>query len=254
MSELKPMKRQKLTEEIRKAKNNLKKGVFMITSFRPTKDNSIQVEVCQNRQLGGRKQTLLGLLNRSDDRFGSETTLLFDWLTFKPADFIAAFPESGVSLKDLEDIAAQWSPTLETGSDAIVYPRMKLITKIMDSVNEVELTPVIVVTEVTHSQLVNGEFFRGKNAEQQIENTLEKGSNVMKTGSSDEDEFLVHPDTGEKVYRFTRTEFAENKPTDSLIEGKMTESQYKKTYRTATAAQTVSPEQLGAQISGGTEI
>lgn len=252
---LKPMKRNRLTEEINKRKNILKKDVFMITSFRPTKDNSVQVEVCQNRVIGGKKKTLLGVLNRSDSRFSSETTLLFDWLTVTPKDFVAAFPEAGVTVEELEEIASQWSADLPTGSDATVYPKLKTITKVVDSVEEEDLTPVIVVSEITHSELVNGEFFKGKNADDKIENTLERGTNVMRTGSGEDDEFIVHPETGDKIYRFTRTEFASegNKFPDKIIEGKVTMSQFEKAHRQPRRKEQT-PEEIAASIIGGDQI
>lgn len=254
---LKPMKRQQLTDEINKRKDQLKRMIFMITCFRATKDNSIQVEVCQNRPIGGRKQTLIGLLNKSDERFRSENTLLFDWLTVTPEDFVAAFPESGITVEELKEIAATWSPDAATGGDAIVYPKLKTITKVYDATNEEFLEPIIVVTEITHSQLVNGDFFRGKNADEQIENTLERGRNVMKTGSGEDAEFIVHPETGEKIYRFTRTEFVRDgvKTPDSLIEGKITSSQFEKTRkRVSNKQKDMTPEEVGSNIFGDSQL
>lgn len=252
---LTPIKRQKLTEEINKNKNVLKKDVLMVTSFRPTKNNSVQVEICQNRHIGGRKQTLLGLLNRSDKRFSSETTLLFDWMTMKPVDFVAAFPEIDVTVEQLEEIAGKWKADLPTGKEATVYACLKPVTKVYDSVNEVDLHPLVTVTEVTETELLNGGFFRGKDADEKAENTIENGTNVMRTGSMEDDEFLVHPETGDKVYRFARTEFKENNPEDKLIEGKITESEFKRRSKRAEAMhQPQEDEDISQRIFGGSSI
>lgn len=225
MSKLKVMSRKKLSEKLREKRDQLIKDVFMITSFRATKDNSIQVEVCQNRLLGGRKRTLLGALNKSDERFGNSTTLLFDWLILQPEDFISVFPEANVSLEELKEISETWSEDAPTGKEANVFLKLQAVTHAM--VDGEKLTPIIVVTEKTHSELVNG-FFTGDDADEKIANVIDKGNAVMKTGSESDAEYLVHPETGERIYRFTQTQFAEESPKEIIIAGKITESEFKK--------------------------
>jgi glycerol-3-phosphate cytidylyltransferase-like family protein len=224
MSNLKPMKRADLTEAINKRKGDLIKDIFMITSFRPTKDNTIQVEVCQNRLLAGKKQTLLGALNKSNAKFGNDTTLLFDWLILEPEDFKKVFPTVNITLDELKAVAAKWQPGMPSGKQAEVFAKLEIVDKVV--VDGEDRTPVIIVTEVTHSELMNGDFFTGDNAAEKAENVVENGSAVMRTGSGEDAEFLVHPETGDKIYRFTRTEFKENNPKDTIIAGKMPMSQF----------------------------
>lgn len=230
--ELKKVLRSALTEVLLGL--TFKPMAFFITSFRATTDNSLQVEVCQNRRLGGRKRTLLGMVNKSDKRFGSDTTLLFDWLTFKPADLLATFPtlaKVGWTIKDLEAIAATYDPAGDKGREAAVFQALHGVEYIVDVQDGVQLHPVISVTEVTHSALINLEFFKGDDAQEKVENELERGTAVMKTGSDDDADFIVDSESGDKIYRFTRTLMQEDFPKqdwDSMIANKVTESQYQR--------------------------
>jgi len=246
---LKPMKRSKLTDALNSKKAALKPGVFFITSFRATKDNSIQVEVCQNRNLQGRVITLLGMINQSDKRFRSDTTLLFDWLKLEPQDLINTFPtlttgDDPLTVEDLEKVAATWKATDGNGTNAKVFQAITTIPHV--NYYGKELHPVIAVTEVTHSQLIGGEFYQGENAEEKIENELKNGTAVMKTGSGDDADFIVDAETGDKIYRFTRTvmqESYENKDWDSLIPNKTSLKAYnKKSKKVVTSF--VSPESI----------
>lgn len=224
--ELVSMTRRELTDALNKKKDVLKKDLFMITSLRPTANNSVQVEVVQNRLLGSRKRTALGALNKSDDRFGNATTMLYDWMIVRPEDFVNFFQDVNITIEDVQAIAAEWKEGQPTGSDAKVFAVLENVTQV--NVDGEKLTPVIIVTEVTESQLLNGEFFKGKNADQKAQDVIDNSNRAMKTGSGEDDEFLVHPETGDKIYRFVETLYAEDKPQDSLISGKMLESQYKK--------------------------
>lgn len=226
--ELKKMKRSNLTEQLNKMSDKLVKDAFFITSFRATKDNSIQMEVCQNRLLGGRKRTLLGAVNHSDARFGSATTLLFDWVTFKPEDLLKTIPTLKQSLADLEAIAKTWDENSETGSEAIVFPAIQTVKTMV--VDGDVLTPIITVTEATESEIKNGKFFTAssKNQEENIRQAIEEERRVMKTGSNSDADYIVHPETGDRIFRYTRTEFLEENPKDTLISGKITRKAYEK--------------------------
>lgn len=228
---IKHVKRSKLTKAIQD--QNLKPNMFFTTSIRPTANGTLQLEVCQNRTLGGRKRTLTGMINRSDDRFGSVSTLLFDWTKFMPADLLAAFPTLAklFSIEDLENIASTYDPKGPTGTKANVIQAITKVPYIYDSSTEEELTPVIAVTEITHSQLVGGQFYAGENAQKKIENELKNGTSVMRTGSEEDADYIVDGSTGDKIYRFTRTVFAEEYPKgdwDTMIPNKMTLTAYNK--------------------------
>jgi hypothetical protein len=243
------MTRRKLTEKINEKKDALKRDLLMVTAFRATKDGSLQVEFCQNRALGGKKLTALQLLNRSDKRFGGETTLVFDWLTMKPEDYLKTFKgQTDATLEGLQAIAATWTPDAPTGKDAIVYPQLDTITKFYDSVNEEELTPVISVTEIVESKL--NTFYRGDNAQEKAQDTIDRGNAVMKTGSGDDAEYLVHPESGEKIYRFARTEFKEHGATDTIIPGKMPLSQFIANAGDVVEANTANPSEVRNSILG----
>ena len=229
MSKLKKVLRSKLTETLQAL--TFKPGQFFITSFRATKDNSIQVEVCQNRRLGGRKRTLIGMVNRSDKRFSNDTTLLFDWMVLKPVNLLETFPELAKTwtVEDLKAIAQTYDPDGDKGTDAIVFQAVSKVNYIMDVQTEEKVHPIITVTEVTHSSLLNYEFYKGDNADDKIENELENGTAVMKTGSGEDADFIVDAESGDKIYRFTLTRVMEDYPKgnyDSMIAGKMTQKQY----------------------------
>jgi hypothetical protein len=243
------MTRRKLTEKINELKDKLKRDLLMVTAFRATKGGSLQVEFCQNRALGGKKLTALQLLNRSDKRFGGETTLVFDWLTMKPEDYLKTFKgQTDATLESLQAIADTWTPDAPTGKDAIVYPQLDIVTKFYDSVNEENLTPVITVTEVVESDL--NKFYKGTNAEEKAKDTIDRGNAVMKTGSGDDAEYLVHPETGEKIYRFARTEFKEHGAADTIISGKMPLSQFVKNVGEVVEADTSNANDIRSSILG----
>ena len=246
--ELKTIKRNKLTEALRSQAEMLRPNAFFITSLRATANNTVQVEVCQNRNIAGRRRTLIGMINSSDKRFRSPNTLLFDWMKLEPADFLKRFPDlkGKITEEDLKAIAESYDPDGPKGQDALVYKAIHSINHVYDPETDEKLTPVISVTEVTHTQLTNGEFFRGENAEEKIENELNNGTSVMRTGSDEDSDFIVDSETGEKIYRFTRTVFKEDYPKedwDSIIPNKVTLSVYNKSKGKSRTA-TKSPEDL----------
>lgn len=229
--ELKPLKRSKLTDALQKQSGMLKPNVLFITSFRATKDNSIQVEVCQNRNLASRKSTVLGMINASDKRFRGNHTLLFDWMILTPEDFLQVFPtvKQHVSLEELKAVAESYDPDAPKGKDALVFKAIHSIPYIYNVMEEKQVTPVIAVTEITHTQLINGEFFRGENREEKIENEIENGNSIMKTGAGDDADYIVDAETGDKIYRFTQTVVREEYPKedwDRLIPNKTTLKQF----------------------------
>jgi len=238
MADLKTMKRSALKNFL--DKQTFKPGLFFATSIRATKDNSLQLEVCQARRLAGRKRSLLGLVNRSDKRFGNDSTLLFDWITFQPADMLATFPQIAKThnIETLEKMAETYDASGPKGRDAAVFAAITKIPYIMDAQSDEKLTPIIAVTEVTETQLKNGEFYKGDDAEEKIENEIENGSAIMKTGSDDDADFIVCGETGDKVFRFTRTVFAEEFPNndwDTIIPSKVTLTAFNKSASTRRA-------------------
>jgi hypothetical protein len=240
--------RRKLTEMIQAKKDSLKRDLFMVTAFRATKDGSLQVEVCQNRALGGSKLTALQLLNRADARFKGETTLLFDWMTLTPESYIEALgKQTDATLEGLKKIASTWEEGAPTGKDAIVFPQLDPVTKFYDSVNEVELTPVISVTEKTESELYT--FFKD---EDKVQDIIDRGNRAMRVSGEPDADFLVHPETGEKIYRFTRTEFKEHGAEDVIIAGKLTETDFKKRNPQGIATKSEPVEDIRSSILGQT--
>ena len=255
---LKAVKRSKLTEAINAMASTLKTGTFFVTCIRPTKDNSVQVEVCQKRKISGRQRTLLGVLNKSDDRFRDENTLLFDWLTFQPKDLLLAMPvlSKEVSLAEIKEIADKWTPTAPTGPESTVYQLVKTIEKIEIQDEDEGLTPIIRVTEVTESQLRNYQFFRGDDADFKIQDELDKEHNVMKTAK--DGEYILDAESGDKVWRFARTEFVEGNGADIVIPNKVTETVYKRMQKSVPGSkakkETLSPEVAIKQIHGSDQI
>lgn len=220
MSNLKKkMSRNKLTSLITNVELML--NVFFITSVRATKNGSLSVEVCQNRILEGGSITALGLLNQSDSRFGSTGTLLFDWIKATPEDFVKVFPEAELTVAELQAVIEEYDENGPTGTEATVFPVMKTITKMV--ANGQALTPKIVVTEATETQIRNGEFFTasGMNQEERIAGALEDEYRVMKTSSDADADYIVDSITGDKIFRYTRTEAAEFNPQDRLIPNKV---------------------------------
>lgn len=228
MAEQQTVVRKNLTEKLEKI--DLVKDVLFATSFRAVKDNQIQMEVVQRRRISGRKRNLLGILNQSDKRFGSASTLLFDWLLFPVDVLLKAFPqlaEKGWTEAKLQAIADSYDPNGPTGSDANVFPAVVKLDHGVDPEEGDKFTPVIAVTEITHSQLIGKEFFRGPNADEKIENELTNGTAVMKTSA--DGEYIVDGESGDKIYRFTQVVPKEdyNDDYDTIIPNKMTESAYK---------------------------
>lgn len=230
---LKQIARVKLTDALNSQAGMLKPDLFFITSFRATKDGTIQVEVCQNRNIAGRKRTLIGMVNKSDKRFRGTTTLLFDWMKLEPQDLLNTFPslQKEVTIEDLKAISESYDAEGPKGSKALVFQAIHSIPEILDVESGEKVHPIIAVTEVTHSQLVNGEFYRGENADEKISNELENGTAIMKTSSDDDADFIVDSETGDKIYRFTRTVIMEDYPKkdwDTIIPNKTTLSIYNK--------------------------
>lgn len=255
MSKLKAVSRKKLGQTLQKQQEQFKLNLFFTTSFRATKDNSIQVEVCQRRRLGGRKRTVLGMINRSDKRFSNDATLLFDWMTFQPKDLLQTFPELAkhYTVEDLQAIADSWKEDAQTGKEATVYAAIHTIPTIVDYQDGKEYTPVIQVTEVVGKAGLN-EFYTGKDAEEKVVRAVE--NNAMMTSSDDDAEEIVSPD-GEPVYRFARTMILEDNPEDVIVEGKMSRSAWEaKAARTpAATVQTGKAEDvLGSLLDQKEEI
>jgi hypothetical protein len=255
MNNVKPMTRKDLGTQLDAASDRLSLDVFFITSLRATKDNTLQVEVCQNRILDGSKITALSVLNQSDKNFGKATTLVFDWIKTTPQDFVTAFPEVKLTIPQLEAVAKTWEENAPTGPDAIVHPVMATVKKM--NVNGRLLTPKITVTEVTETAIKNGEFFTDSSArkDENIRRALEEDRRVMKTSSAPDAEYIVESSTGDRIFRYTRTEFEEFGAKDDLIVNKTSESKYKASLnktRVATSSG-FSPEELLAQsdIIGG---
>lgn len=228
---MKKVKRKLLKEALQDA--NLKPNQLIVTSFRPTANGTLQVELCQKRLLAGRKRTVIGMVNAKDERFRDAHTTLFDWMKFEPEDILKVFPQLNkvTTVEELEKLTESYDPDAPTGSDAEVFQQIVAISHLIEAASGEKVTPIIAVTEVTHSQLLAGEFYSGPDADEKIQNELENGTSVMRTGSEDDAEYIVDPIKGDRIYRFTRTVLAEDYPQgnwDSIIQGKMTESAYKK--------------------------
>ena len=247
---VKPMTREQLSQKIEAVKERLGGDVIFVTSIRPTANNSISIEVCQNRVLEGSSITALGLLNQSDERFGTTGTLLFDWIKATPKDLVKVFPELKLTVEDLEAIAKTWDETAPTGKDAKVFPVMTQITKMVG--NNVTYTPIIVVTEATETQIENGEFFTdaSKNQKQNIAGALDEEYRVMKTSSEPDADYIVEPHTGDRIFRYTQLLVKEQNPQDRLIPGKITLTRFKARQAQASKTKSLKPEAIleGGQV------
>lgn len=227
MKNVKFIKRNVLTNLINSKQETLEDDLFMVTSVRATANGSLQIEVCQNRNLSGSSESMLSLLNLDDDRFSANGTLLYDWIKVMPKNFLAMYPEVDITEAQLQEIIDSYDPNGASGAEALVVALLDTVTHVKHPKNGKELTPVIVVTEKTESELI-GDFFNGTDAEEKAANVIKQGKAVMKTSGAADAEYIVHPTTGERIYRFTRTQFKEDGATDTIIAGKVTESQFKR--------------------------
>lgn len=226
----KPMKRKALTKLISDSHDKLEQDVFFLTAIRPTKNDGLSIEVCQNRILEGQSINALSALNQDDERFGTAGTLLFDWIKVTPKGFVKAFPKLNISETDLEAIIKAYEEDKHgygKGPEAEVFPVMSTIDAMI--VNGKALMPKICVTEVLESTIANGEFFTKRSARQQenIKGALEEEYRVMKTGSDKDAEYIVDAVTGDKIFRYSRTEFVGfPAAVDNLIANKVPQSIY----------------------------
>lgn len=252
--ELKQIKRSTLSEALKKAKDQFKTDAFFTTSIRATKDGSLQLEVCQNRRLGGRQLTMLGMLNRSDERFRDENTLLFDWMTMKPHDFFAIFPslKGKVTEADLKAISETWKESDARGKDAPVYKFINNIKTVHNVMDGKDYHPIIIVTEMTETELRQHEFYKGADADEKVAVELEEENNVMKTAT--DGEYLVSPENGDRVFRFVRTTFVEEGAVDKIIAGKLPKSQYEKRGKKIGTVKQTEPENVVLDIEGDDSI
>lgn len=230
---------------------NLKKDVYFIVGLKPVANDYIQVVTAQKRIIGNRKETALSLLNRGNEAFRAPHTLLFDWMSGSPKGILESFPQIGFSLDEIEAMVKAYDPSGPTGSQSLIYPVGKTVASMKGRDGE-DLTPVITVTEVTETQIRNGSFFTeaGKNQEERIRQALEEDYNVMRTSSKDDAEYIVSGDTGDRIYRFNRTDFVENKAKDVLVENKMSESRYNAQRNASPASKEVSPEEVFSAVEG----
>jgi hypothetical protein len=236
MTKLESTTRGKLTDDINAVAPKLKVGLMMVTCFRATKDNQLQVEFAQKRNLSSSTPNALTLLNKGDDRFRQSETMLYDWLTMRPENFINAFgDQTDATVEKLKEIAATWTPDAPTGRDAIVFPQLDIVRKFYDE-SYGELTPILLVTEKRESELDT--FYNGDNAAQKIQDAIESKNNLLRTGSDDDAEDIVDPETGERIYRFVQTNFVESGKKDTLIKGKMTRSEFERRGKLATSKAT----------------
>jgi hypothetical protein len=227
MKEVKFMKRNVLTEAINNKRDVLEDDLFMVNSVRATANGSLQIEVCQNRNLSGAAESMLSLLNIDDERFSANGTLLYDWIKIMPKNFLTMYPEVDITLEQLEEIIESYDPDAPRGADALVVALLDEVTNVIHPRSGKKLTPIIVVSEYVEADLV-GELFNDDDAEEKAANIIKQGKAVMKTSSAPNAEYIVHPQTGEKIYRFTRTYFKEEGKEDVIIAGKVTESQFKR--------------------------
>lgn len=226
---LAPIQRGQLTTAVNASMETMSLNEVVATAIRPVAGNKLQLEIVQKRKLAGRKGSLLATLNKSDQRFGNTETLLFDWITFEIPDFLAAFPSLGITEGQLTNILGQYDPAAPRGTESTVFSVVKPLTKVLDQ--GVEYTPVVIVTEVKEGDIPTFFNSEGKNYQQKLEAALDDENNVMRTSSEPDGEYIVDSVDGQRIFRFTRTEYLEDQqggvPQDKLIAGKMTESAYK---------------------------
>lgn len=224
MKKLDSTTRGQFTEDVNAVAPKLKLGLLLITCIRAVKDGQLQVEFAQKRNLSGSIPNALALLNKGDKRFRTAETMVYDWLLMKPENFLEAFKDQvSITLEELKQITDSWTENAPDGRDAIVYPQLDIVNKYYDE-NYGELTPLLLVTEQTESELY--QFFTGDDAAEKIQDVIDRGNRLLRTGSDDDAEDIVHPETGEKIYRFVRTDFKESGKKDRIIMGKITRSEF----------------------------
>lgn len=240
----KPVKRSKLAEKIESFREKLAPNVFIATSIRATANNSLQLEVAQHRMLDGQTISVLTALNESDQRFGKNGTLLYDWLKFEPVDLLKLFPQLKMTVAELESIAETYDESSPDGPDALVYPVMVGLDKMVIDGRTYE--PIINVTEVIESKIPEFYTERSKRREENIANALEHEYRVMKTGSEEDAEHLVHPVTGERIFRFTQTNpKGQPNAVDQIVAGKVPKSVWaSRESKSTTDSQYVKPENI----------
>lgn len=231
MSKFQVIRKGALTEAINQKSDLLKTDQFNCISFRAIKDGQLQMEVCEKRFLGSSTRTLLSVLNQSDERFKAGT-VLYSWLLFRPVDLLNAFPQLAeeLTLEDFAEIANSYDATGPIGSDALVYSFLRPLSTA--NVEGQTVRPRLVVTERTATEILEGKHWRvgTPNFESNVKGAIQDENNVMRSGpkSDPNSEYIVAPN-GDKVFRFTRVEFITPTyvPVDTLVEGKMLESQYR---------------------------
>ncbi|MCM5663768.1 3'-5' exonuclease [Galbibacter mesophilus] len=223
---MKLIRRKTLHKALLKRLKILKSNTLFITSFRVLSRDLLEIELAQKKFLGHR--TLVGS-NIIDDNNSSDEVLLFNYLFIEPNELLPTFPELTIDSSQLMDLIKDWyNDDVDNTHDTVachIHPIKKIYTK----KNKI-LTPTISVTEFCESQIQDFEYWTNELPEHDDVNEIikeyhfSKNINFLKTEHSDE--YILDRSSGDKIYRYTRIQFVEDKPKDIIIKNKLTESDY----------------------------
>lgn len=194
-TDLKTVNREQLKATVNKVAPQLKENVIFIAGARKIKNNQIEIEFVQHRQLNGRKTSILSLLNQGDERFNSSTGITMrDWLMVNTASLASVFPSvfTPEMVKSLEKALEG----IKEGDKTSIIALFKQVTAIRDAkgVDHIMRIRVFETTNVEKLPKSIRETILDGNAPQEY-----KDRYILQTGGENNERLL--DDQGRTIYR-----------------------------------------------------
>jgi len=209
----------KLYDSINRNSKNLRKNIVLLSYIRAINKDTFEIELVQKRCVDRRIFT--GRYVLPDIKRG-HYSLLFNKLTFTCEGLIEALPELKLDYHFLQDILKKGSQYI-LGKPA-VFVSFNTITKFYRSDIDQIQTPIIMVKEYTREELKNIDNIKELCSEGRGRDELFNEENILKEDYSP----VIDGNTGEVIYRFTKTSFVEENLSDRIIEYKLNERDYEK--------------------------
>jgi hypothetical protein len=102
MADLKKVSKAKLKEAVNKIAPQLSEDAVFVAGARNIKDDQIEIEFVQNRNVGGRAVSLLAVLNEGDKRFNTGRFTMRVWSIVSALGFNNSLKSLGISFEEIQ--------------------------------------------------------------------------------------------------------------------------------------------------------
>lgn len=102
MAELKKVSKDKLKDAVNKVAPQLSEDAVFVAGARNIKDDQIEIEFVQNRNVGGRPVNLLAVLNEGDGRFNTGRFTMRVWMMVNALGFNKTFSSLGTTFEEIQ--------------------------------------------------------------------------------------------------------------------------------------------------------